>query len=355
MLFRPHRRRKGDHRNAVLGDCGPETAGDLKEDSGPQHLLIFDDFLTDAGSFRAHFETRFDNPLQTRSDRFVWDFWNVEGQYSLMRTPADQFFPPDMTEDLVDALISFGESNLGCRGISPMWLSYYIDGCRQELHTDSPHGPWAFVLSLTPGAPGQRAFTGGETMLLQPWLLDYWNAFDPSRGLEMKDLMTMVDPLYNRLTVFDPRLPHGVRPVSGTRDPKQARLVLHGWFVEPTPFFTGPLGEDSDEDLERAVEALNQGMEALFHDLEKLPVATGTLTARLRVSGATGHVDSLTWLTDTLVPIPHAGFVSRGSDMDGIENARAAILRAARRRLASSVFPPTTQGDSHVTVPIVFQ
>jgi hypothetical protein len=51
--------------------------------------------------------------------------------------------------------------------------------------------------------------------------------------------MTLVDPLYNRLTVFDPRLPHGVRPVAGTREPRLARVVLHGWFTEPTPFFTG--------------------------------------------------------------------------------------------------------------------
>jgi hypothetical protein len=28
--------------------------------------------------------------------------------------------------------------------------------------------------------------------------------------------------------VFDPRFPHGVRPVAGTRDPQQGRLVLHG-------------------------------------------------------------------------------------------------------------------------------
>lgn len=28
--------------------------------------------------------------------------------------------------------------------------------------------------------------------------------------------------------VFDPRFPHGVRPVAGTKDPQKGRLVLHG-------------------------------------------------------------------------------------------------------------------------------
>jgi len=51
--------------------------------------------------------------------------------------------------------------------------------------------------------------------------------------------VSLVQPQFNRLTVFDGRYPHGVRPVEGTRDPLKARLVLHGWFTEPTPFFDG--------------------------------------------------------------------------------------------------------------------
>ncbi len=46
--------------------------------------------------------------------------------------------------------------------------------------------------------------------------------------MEMPQLVTLVEPLFNQLTVFDPRFPHGVRPVHGTRDPMTSRLVLHG-------------------------------------------------------------------------------------------------------------------------------
>ena len=53
--------------------------------------------------------------------------------------------------------------------------------------------------------------------------------------------VTAVEPAFNRLVLFDPRLPHGVREVQGTRDPRKGRLVVTGWFTEPTPFFTGAL------------------------------------------------------------------------------------------------------------------
>ena len=74
---------------------------------------------------------RFANPLHTTGERFVWDYWHVPDQYTLLRTPADQFFPEEQYQQLEDALLDYGEEHLGCRGISPVWLSYYVDGCRQ--------------------------------------------------------------------------------------------------------------------------------------------------------------------------------------------------------------------------------
>jgi hypothetical protein len=64
---------------------------------------------------------------------------------------------------LTSALCQFGQEQLGCRAISPPWLSVYIDGCEQRFHTDAWHGPWAFVLSLTDW--DTKEFTGGETQV----------------------------------------------------------------------------------------------------------------------------------------------------------------------------------------------
>lgn len=77
-----------------------------------------------------------------------------------MRTPAEDFFGPEGFSEVVDKLTSFGQERLGCSNISPPWVSLYIDGCEQRFHTDSWHGPWAFVLSLT-GQP--HAFRICET------------------------------------------------------------------------------------------------------------------------------------------------------------------------------------------------
>ena len=70
------------------------------------------------------------------------------------------YFPPSLYDALEDALISYGESVLGCRAITPIWMSYYVDGCCQELHCDNPHGPFAFVLSLTGARTGKLGRVG---------------------------------------------------------------------------------------------------------------------------------------------------------------------------------------------------
>ena len=48
---------------------------------------------------------------------------------------------------------------------------------------------------------------------------------------------------------FDPRVPHGVNRVIGTNDPRQARVVIHGWFNAPEVCWFGPWGgDDNDND-----------------------------------------------------------------------------------------------------------
>ena len=79
-------------------------------------------------------------------------------------------------------LVAWGRETLGCHDISPPWLSLYVDGCRQELHGDLPHGPWAFVFSLTRWRG--RVFRGGETLLVRDEVLDFWHDFRSVRGVE---------------------------------------------------------------------------------------------------------------------------------------------------------------------------
>mmetsp|Transcript_4718 Transcript_4718/g.16447 ORF Transcript_4718/g.16447 Transcript_4718/m.16447 type:complete len:348 (-) Transcript_4718:331-1374(-) len=309
------------------------------EVASPQHIHVADDFFTGARELREVFDACFEDPLQVSPRRFVWDWWHVPGQYTCLRTPAPDFFEPapGLLGSLEESLVSFGRRELGCSAISPVWMSAYVDGCEQELHADVPHGPWAFVLSLTPWEA--RRFSGGETFLLEPsTTLDYWRGFDPAAVYERGDLVTEVEPLFNRLTVFDARVPHGVRPVRGTRDVREARVVLHGWFTEPSPHVEGALSEGD------AAPVLNGALLGLQDQLGELPVLLGMAAARLTVSEG-GVVEGLEWLSDSLVP--HPCEVDPGA-------AREMLLGVLTDQLAGCEFPAAA-GRTTITVPFMFE
>ncbi|GLC35784.1 hypothetical protein PLESTB_000493900 [Pleodorina starrii] len=340
----------------------PEVVEALKEQEIPileeltsaTHIIVNDGFLpeADARALRGVFDRRFADPRVTHPERFLWDYWHVPDQYTLVRTQAQVYFPEELYNRLEDALLSYGESQLGCRAISPIWMSYYVDGCVQELHCDNPHGPFAFVLSLTKDWE-QREFSGGETMILQPGVLNYWRNYEPRKGLELQQLVTRVPAPFNRLTVFDPRFPHGVRQVHGTRDPRKGRLVLHGWFTEPAPFFQGPL-EPAD-----AEEALNGGLAPLWDALEGISgLVTGTLIVRVRISGRDGSVSGLEWLADTLVEVPNHDRAAAEALLEGrvLPRLRALVHNEVRDCLTAITFPTVPSGeDSVLTYPIIFE
>jgi 2-oxoglutarate-Fe(II)-dependent oxygenase superfamily protein len=293
-------------------------------------VVIVDDFAREARALRRVFDDRFADPRSTRGDRFVWDWWHVPGQYTHLRTPAWQYFPRAVYEAFHRRLVAWGRETLGCHDISPPWLSCYVDGCRQELHGDLPHGPWAFVYSLTPWRG--RTFRGGETLLLRDEVLDFWHDFRSERAVEEGELVRAIEPRFGRLVAFDPRIPHGVRTVTGTRDPREGRLVIHGWFVQPRPFIRGPLarreltartGELAGE-LERAGVPL-AGMLALAFDVDR--------------SGGPRRVRVLS--DTTRVP---------RSD----ERARARLVRGLRQTVATWKFS-RQRGPSRVTLPLVFE
>jgi hypothetical protein len=295
-------------------------------------VLVVDGFAEEARPLRDHFDERFADPRQARGDRFVWDFWHVPGQYTALRTPAWQYFPPRIYKAFHRRLVDWGRRTLGCHDVSPPWMSCYVEGCRQELHGDLPHGPWAFVYSLTDWQ--RRVFRGGETLVVRDEILDYWSGFVSERSIEEPDVLRTIEPRFNRLTVFDPRLPHGVRRVEGTLDPRLGRLVIHGWFVQPRPFVEGPLPvKELASGIERIGEALAPHLEG------GLPL-TGLLSIGFGVE-ARGNVDKARVLSDTTrVPAAH-------------EEARRALLRTVLKAARSLRFRPRASA-SRVTLPLVF-
>jgi hypothetical protein len=297
-------------------------------------LVLIDRFAPEANRMRRTFDDRFRDPRVARADRFVWDYWHVPGQYTQLRTPAWTYFSKNVYESFHRRLVAWGRRVLGCHDVSPPWLSCYVDGCGQHLHGDLPHGPWAFVFSLTRW--NDRTFSGGETMLLRDGVLDFWSSFVSVRSIEESDVIESVEPRFNRLLVFDPRVPHGVRTVMGTRDPREGRLVVNGWFVQPRPFIEGSLRP--------------RALEARVHDLTKAIgdflagrhlLVAGLLSVGFRVTRA-GAVQGVRVLSDT----------TRAPASE--ESLRRRFVRAIVELVSRWSFGAQA-GPSRVTLPVVFE
>jgi hypothetical protein len=166
-----------------------------------------------ANDLRQFYDDFFKDPRQPDGARFAWDPWFVQvgdgkfgesvdvedgvpgeaeatqrqTQYSLKRIQTSEFFTDDLYEKLVDDLVDVANS-VGLTAITPPWISLYTEGDMQNFHTDAPNGPLAFVLSLCQ----EGEFVGGETMMFQPKMLEYWRGFDGSNGLECGSIVRCV-------------------------------------------------------------------------------------------------------------------------------------------------------------------
>jgi hypothetical protein len=202
---------------------------------------VVDDFLAPvvAQKMRAAAESHlgdayWHSPL-THSD---WDYWYVPDQYTYLRTLPERIIGERLTDEFRTAIDDWARERLGLAAHRHCYLSLYVDGCRQRQHNDAGNGRFGFVYSLT---RDQRRTTGGETLL---WC-DRGNSASrvhiPSSAVDFYD---SIEPRFNRLLVFDDRVPHAVELVEGSMDPLEGRLVIHGHIREVGPIVSGGVSFD---------------------------------------------------------------------------------------------------------------
>jgi len=297
-----------------------------------KHFQVYPQFFPQAQQLRSEFDVHFENPRTTDSKRFVWDYWYFENQYHLIRTPAFYYFTKKIYQNFHSHLVQWGRENLGCHDISPPWMSYYVDGCYQNLHSDVPHGPWAWVYSLT---INPKEFLGGETLIVKPDVLNYWSTFQDQDDREYNSFVDRIPAKFNQLVVFDPRFPHGVTEVKGTRDPQKARLVIHGWFVEPRPYVVG--GLKTNQVQGPIGEAL-----MIFSDVIKdFSPLNGTVSLRLEINSS-GRVASYKEVTNTIVSTQ-------------AQNADVLRVRKVLKQIFSGLVFAKAKSSSKITIPILFK
>lgn len=293
--------------------------------------IILDQSLAPVSKkLRRHFETV--TADRNDPDRFQWDWFHLPGRYNHLRTPAEKFFPERLHIELADRLRAFGRTQLGCKDISPIWLSNYVDGCEQRLHADRPHGPWAFVLALTPSRP---RYEGGETMFIAEKILNFWsNAGETGHAFEEPDILKRVPTRFGRLLVFDPRIPHGVTRVAGAQDPLHGRLVVHGWFTPPQPFVEGPV---HSRQAEASLAAFDQ---ALANQWPSTFIAAGTAAYRIEIK-PDGRVSKIISLASSL----------RSSDPRQTKRDAAHLEKVVRTHFMSCRFNKA-KGRRSLTLPL---
>ncbi|MBN8539327.1 MAG: 2OG-Fe(II) oxygenase [Deltaproteobacteria bacterium] len=283
-----------------------------------------------ARRLRNHFDTTMSD--RHNPGRFVWDWWHLPGRYTHLRTPADLFFPEELFLQIESGLKKVGRDLLGCSGISPLWLSNYVEGCEQRLHADRPHGPWAFVLALN---LKPNTFTGGETVLVRPEILDFWK--NPARSglaFEEDNIVQKIVPKFGRLLIFDPRIPHGVSRVSGTVNPLEGRLVIHGWFTPPNPFIEGSL---RPKQIEKVLASFDENF-AAFNQ----PLTTGTVAYRISIAPK-GNVTRVQKLASSMTS-------AASSD----QQANRVLDRHVSQFFFTTKFPKAN-GSSQLTLPLTIE
>ncbi|HEX8527042.1 hypothetical protein [Allosphingosinicella sp.] len=280
-----------------------------------------------AREMRAAIDRHFAEPYkQTASVHQVWNYWFVPDMYTFLRTAPEKVIPMRLVQQFHAALSSWAWNVLGMGQVTQPYLSLYVDGCGQQLHNDATNGRFGYVYSLT---WEERDTKGGETMVLHEGDLYRQNLTNQMGG--RRGLYELIEPKFNRLAIFDDRMPHGVNRIEGSMNPVHGRIVLHGHISETGPGVRG--GLSAVEVGAGVEEAANEALSG--RELSCDP--HGPVVVRLSI-GESGEVRQARLLLDRIA-------FTDGSSAQGIADSILAAVGSRR-------FPASDQ-PTEAIIPIL--
>ena len=294
-------------------------------------FVVIDDFLPldAAEAMRFDIDTHFGSTESHRPETHqVWNYWFVPGLYAYLRTTPEKLIRRDRVDNFMQVLRRWSADALGLREVTWPYLSLYVSGCRQNLHNDSTNGRFAFVYSLT---RDKRMTSGGETLVLNEGDLFRNNVATAQAG---SGFYSSIEPRFNRLVVFDDRMPHGVERVDGSMDPVEGRFVLHGHIRDKGAIVSGALTEQQVSAV--VMEAL---IDFSAEALSRVRLYHGPVVFRLFI-GANGSVKSCAVLLD------------RVTATDASDIGWPKMLSGLTARLTALKFPESS-GETTVTQPVL--
>jgi hypothetical protein len=285
-----------------------------------------DNFLPDdlARDMRSAVDAHFANPYQQTAEHQVWNYWYVPEMYTFLRTSPSRVLPAPLVERFHAALTAWAWNTLGLGCVTYPYLSLYVDGCSQSIHNDATNGRFGYVYSLT---WDQRETRGGETIVYHEGDLYRRNLTRMTGG--RGGLYEMIEPRFNRLAIFDDRMPHGVSRIEGSMNPVHGRIVMHGHISETGPGVRGALGPDLIGPC--VEEAANEALSRFEMSCDP----HGPIVVRLTIS-ADGSVEQARLILDRLA-FPDG----RSSDgmADAIVEAAAALRFPAAAEPTEAIVP----------------
>ncbi|MFL6725308.1 MAG: hypothetical protein ACJ8FS_02190 [Sphingomicrobium sp.] len=292
-----------------------------------ERFVVVDDFLSheQSVSMRQDIDAHFSKPAGHLPETHqVWNYWHVPGSYTYLRTTPEKVVALNKVEAFVTALRNWAGLNLGLAGVTWPYLSLYVPGCLQGLHNDSTNGRLGYVYSLT---RDERRTIGGETVLVQDRDL-FRTSLD--RAQAGTDLFDLVAPRFNRLTLFDDRIPHAVQRLDGSMDPLEGRFVLHGHISEAGVVAQGAL----------AAEAIRERVAGIVDELRHSAGSGvhGPLVIQLEI-GREGDVERSRALLDRLASNDDA-------DLEAVRSIVAQRLGAVRF--------PSAPSPTSANIPLIF-
>jgi hypothetical protein len=295
-------------------------------------LIVIDGFLPSelALAMRQDIESHFANPREHRPETHqVWNYWFVPDSYTYLRTAPEKIIERARVDAFHSALREWSVAMLGMANVTWPYLSLYVSGCRQNWHNDSLNGRFGFVYSLT---RDERRTIGGETLVRHE--IDPFRARLASAGAG-REFYRAIEPRFNRLIVFDDRLPHSVERVDGSMDPVEGRFVLHGHLREAGTIVMGALsGEMITESLLALLRQIGDESSA------EAALYNGPLMLRLTIA-AGGAVAACAVMVDRVIH-PDPGHVEW-------EPLRAKLVE----RFRGLRFPPAG-GETVLIQPLLF-
>jgi hypothetical protein len=295
-------------------------------------IIVVDGFLPAdlALQMRRDIDSHFASPEGHRAETHqVWNYWFVPDSYTYLRTTPEKVIERGRIYAFHKALRDWSVAMLGMANVTWPFLSLYVSGCRQNWHNDSVNGRFGFVYSLT---RDDRRTIGGDTLVRHE--IDPFRAHLARAGAG-RQFYQAIEPRFNRLLIFDDRLPHSVERVDGSMDPVEGRFVLHGHLREGGTMIAGALSEEM---------IAGPIMELLGQIREDLSAAAalynGSLILRLTIAAA-GSVAACRVLVDRVLH-PDPGHVDW-------EPLRAKLVERFERLR----FPPAA-GETVLIQPLLF-